>query len=270
MVWRAWVRTRPGTLSQSARRRLACRRVPGAAVVTAACAAVSVASLALPATLAFDPWAWLVWGREVAHLDLDTTGGPSWKPLPVMATTVLAAGGDLAPTLWLVVARTAGLAALVVAYRLAARFAGPAAGAVAAGQEDFVSFAVVLEGQRPLSSYSVVLSPTISDAEWNDRIALNAFLLGNDRATFEAAQRSELAGLFWGAAARDPTARQKLLQDRVRSYDATAADLPATLARYGVRYVALPSGRAPPAYLASGWQRLQRGRFVRSRGLGTS
>ena len=45
---------------------------------------------ALPATLAYDAWAWLVWGREVGHLDLDTTGGPSWKPLPVLPTTVLA------------------------------------------------------------------------------------------------------------------------------------------------------------------------------------
>ena len=60
----------------------------------------------LPATLAYDPWAWLVWGREIGHLDLDTTGGPSWKPLPVVITTPLAVLGDLAPTLWLVVART--------------------------------------------------------------------------------------------------------------------------------------------------------------------
>ena len=109
------------------------RRVPRGAVVAAVCAAISVVSLPLPATLAFDPWAWLVWGREIGHLDLDTTGGPSWKPLPVLVTTVLGAAGDLAPTLWLVVARTAGLLALVVTYRLAARYAGPAAGVVAAG-----------------------------------------------------------------------------------------------------------------------------------------
>lgn len=102
-------------------------------VAVAACVAVSVASLALPATLAFDPWAWLVWGREVGHLGLDTTGGPSWKPLPVLVTTVLAPAGEHATVLWLVAARSAGLLALVVTFRLAARFAGPAAGAVAAG-----------------------------------------------------------------------------------------------------------------------------------------
>ncbi|HEY8527378.1 MAG TPA: hypothetical protein VIL48_20600 [Acidimicrobiales bacterium] len=107
------------------------RRSP--ALPAAVCLGVAVVSLVLPATLAFDPWAWLVWGREVLHLDLDSTGGPSWKPLPVLFATGMAATGDLAPTVWLVAGRTAGLLALVFAFRLAARCAGPAAGAVAAG-----------------------------------------------------------------------------------------------------------------------------------------
>jgi hypothetical protein len=102
-------------------------------VVVAGCVAVSVVSLALPATLAFDPWAWLVWGREVVHLRLDTTGGPSWKPLPVLVAAPLTLAGGLAPTLWLVVARTAGLLAVVATYRLAARVAGPVAGLAAGG-----------------------------------------------------------------------------------------------------------------------------------------
>lgn len=99
----------------------------------AACLGLAVASLPLPATLSYDPWAWLVWGREVANLELDTTGGPSWKPLPVVVTTVLSAFGDHAETLWLVAVRTVGLLTLVAAFRLAARFAGPAAGLLAAG-----------------------------------------------------------------------------------------------------------------------------------------
>ncbi len=32
----------------------------------------------------YDPWAWLIWGRELVHLDLDTGAGPSWKPLPAL------------------------------------------------------------------------------------------------------------------------------------------------------------------------------------------
>jgi hypothetical protein len=90
-------------------------------------------SLLLPAAITFDAWGWLVWGRQVVHLDLDTTGGPSWKPLPVVVTAILAPFGDLAPPLWLVVARTWGLLCLVAVYRLGARLAGWLAGAVAVG-----------------------------------------------------------------------------------------------------------------------------------------
>ncbi|MGH8939323.1 MAG: hypothetical protein ACRDV2_08225, partial [Actinomycetes bacterium] len=81
--------------------------------------------------IGYDPWAWLVWGREVTRGQLSTDGGPTWKPLPVLVTTVLAAFGDAAPALWLVLARAGGLFAMVLTYRLAARFAGPVAGAVA-------------------------------------------------------------------------------------------------------------------------------------------
>jgi hypothetical protein len=90
-------------------------------------------SLLVPATNGYDPWAWLVWGREAGRLQLDTTHGPSWKPLPVLVTTVLSPFGAAAPALWLVVARSAGLAAVVGCYRLASRLAGPLAGVVAGG-----------------------------------------------------------------------------------------------------------------------------------------
>ncbi len=82
--------------------------------------------------MAYDPWAWLVWGREVGRLDQATVGGPSWKPLPVFVTTVLAPLGDVAPAVWLLLARTAGLLALVTVFLLAARVAGRVAGLVAA------------------------------------------------------------------------------------------------------------------------------------------
>lgn len=102
-------------------------------LVVAACAATAVASLALPAALTFDSWAWLVWGREIGGLDLDTTGGPSWKPLPVAFTTLVAPFGAAAVPLWLAIARTGTLLALVATHRLASRAAGPVAGVVASG-----------------------------------------------------------------------------------------------------------------------------------------
>jgi hypothetical protein len=101
---------------------MALRRSPWG--IGAACVGVAALSLLAPSTPTYDPWAWLVWGREVGSLELDTTAGPAWKPLPVLVTTLLAPLGDLAPSLWLLVARAGGLLALVLAFRLGARIAG--------------------------------------------------------------------------------------------------------------------------------------------------
>src|SRR5215213_1296463 len=90
-----------------------------------ACLAVAALTLLLPSTPTYDPWAWIMWGREIVHLDLVTTGGPSWKPLPVLFTTVFSLfGEDTAPVLWLAVARAGGLLACVMAFRVAYRLAG--------------------------------------------------------------------------------------------------------------------------------------------------
>ncbi len=84
---------------------------------------VAALSLLLPSTPSYDPWAWLIWGREVAAGDLDTTAGPAWKPLPVAVTALLALFGA-APDLWLLLARAAGIAAVLLVGRLAWRLAG--------------------------------------------------------------------------------------------------------------------------------------------------
>jgi hypothetical protein len=92
-------------------------------LIGAALTAVAVGSLALPFTPLYDVWAWLVWGREITGLNLDTGAGPSWKPLPVLFTTAFAPAGDAAPELWLVVARIGWLASIALAWRLASRLA---------------------------------------------------------------------------------------------------------------------------------------------------
>jgi hypothetical protein len=89
-------------------------------------------SLAVPAAMGYDAWAWMVWGRELAHLDLATTGGPSFKPLPVIVVAPLSVLGGIAPAVWLAGMRACAVASLLLAYRLGTRLAGPAAGAVAA------------------------------------------------------------------------------------------------------------------------------------------
>jgi hypothetical protein len=120
-------KTRPPPISAA----VAKRSIVPAAVASLALA-VALASLALPLEPTFDPWAWLIWGREVVSLDLDTSGGPSWKPLPVILTSAFAPAGDAAPELWLVVVRFAWLLVPVLAYRLGARLDGSVAGGTAA------------------------------------------------------------------------------------------------------------------------------------------
>jgi hypothetical protein len=91
----------------------------------AVCVGLATLSLLLPSEPSYDPWAWVVWAREITHLELDTLGGPSWKPLPVALLAVAAPFGDELPVaLWVVVARAGALLALVLAFRLAARLSG--------------------------------------------------------------------------------------------------------------------------------------------------
>ena len=69
----------------------------------------------------YDAWAWLVWGRELAGFRLDTSSGPSFKPLPVAIAALLSPAGDAAPALWLVIVRASWLLSLVLAGALAYR-----------------------------------------------------------------------------------------------------------------------------------------------------
>ena len=85
------------------------------------CLALSALTLLFPSTPTYDPWAWLLWGREITHLDLVTDGGPSWKPLPVMFNVPFSLfGADAAPYLWLWIARAGALLALAMSFRLGA------------------------------------------------------------------------------------------------------------------------------------------------------
>jgi hypothetical protein len=102
------------------------RRRPGLTAV-GACVILGIASAAiLPTVPSYDPWSWIVWGREVSdpHLSFVVGGGPSWKPLPVIFTAIWGLFGNAAPTLWVITARIGGLLGIVAAWRLAARLTG--------------------------------------------------------------------------------------------------------------------------------------------------
>jgi hypothetical protein len=107
-------------------------------VIAVAALVVGAISLLIPSTPSYDPWAWLVWGREIVHLKLHTTGGPSWKPLPMIFTTLFAPFGSAAPDMWLAIARAGAVVAPVMVFKVSLRFTrtlAPRAGgaAVAAG-----------------------------------------------------------------------------------------------------------------------------------------
>jgi hypothetical protein len=97
------------------------------------CVALAAASLLVPAALTYDPWSWMVFGREIVAPEpgFSTISRTGWKPLAVVFTAPLTLLGGVAPSLWLVLVRTVGLAAMALAFRLAARAAGPIAGALA-------------------------------------------------------------------------------------------------------------------------------------------
>src|SRR3712207_6484450 len=106
-------------------------RENGFALAIVVALAVSALSLLYPSTPSYDPWAWIQWGRDITQLELNTNTGPSWKPLPVLFTTLFAPFGDAAPDLWLVIARAGGLLSLLMCFRLANHLVGGRAGYVA-------------------------------------------------------------------------------------------------------------------------------------------
>ncbi|MFL5817848.1 MAG: hypothetical protein ACJ76L_09620 [Conexibacter sp.] len=107
-----------------------------AIALVAACLALAALTLLAPSSPSYDPFAWIVWGRELmpgaGGEPFGLAGGPSWKPLPVLFTAPFSLAGDAAPELWLLVARTGLLLALAGAFALGRRLDGALAGAIAA------------------------------------------------------------------------------------------------------------------------------------------
>jgi O-antigen/teichoic acid export membrane protein len=126
-----WLLYRSPSLTRSPsdhgeRSRLAHLTLPlsdGALYIYMAIAALALAfvSMTTAATPSYDPWSWLVWGREILHGTLSTVYGPTWKPLPVLFTTVFALFGHLQPNLWLLVARWGAALSVFMSFKLAAR-----------------------------------------------------------------------------------------------------------------------------------------------------
>jgi hypothetical protein len=178
--------------------------------------ALAALSLALPFLPVYDPWGWLVWGRELAHLDLATAAGPSWKPLPVLIDAPLSLLGAAAPKAWLLVARGGWLFAPLLAGWLAARLTGAEAGRWRLAAAALAAASVALTGDAftpPLRQFTGGLSEPLLVA-----LVFAAFVLGLRRSraalwlgTAASLLRPEcwpfLAVWAWREARREPALR---------------------------------------------------------------
>ncbi|MGH7914671.1 MAG: hypothetical protein ACREPW_08480 [Candidatus Binataceae bacterium] len=131
------------------------------------------------------------------------------------------------------------------------------AGATVAGDDGFCELAAVAEDQLVLSGEAVPRSMAVDNEQWELRAALNAYLVGTDRETFEKAARLATRLWFWESPEREP----EVIAAFMRKYDDVIQDPDRFIAEFRVRYVALSADKAQMAYLREGWTMLQRGPY---------
>ena len=209
-------------------------------------------------------WAY-VWGPAFCYLSLLFASTiievrKGWSTIVCVAIGAVAASAYSAG-LWIravQATRTADSIAnarVIAAYRsefrpgIAPRFIP---NAVVAGDTDFTAFAAIMSDLRPLYGWTSYYSSWVTDAELDDRAALNDLLLGFDRPSFEARQHSYFNGLHTGPVERNRSLVSARIAARLDAYDRARADLPVVLNRFAVLYVSLPAG-SKPLYLGRGW-----------------
>lgn len=134
------------------------------------------------------------------------------------------------------------------------------AGAVTAGNEQFVQFAMITDHVLPLAAeYPVVWSVDVSDADFDRRIALNAYLSGESREQFAAAQEQVLNNLQFGMELRHPELRAPRLARRLEYFDQVSSNPATWLEEFNVRYLAMPANAPRPATLGPGWDLIETG-----------
>jgi len=145
-------------------------------VLLAAVALAGLSLLVVAPAPSYDPWAWLLWGRELAGGALDTREGPAFKPLPVALCALLAPLGGAAPVVWVALVRVAAVFALWFAFRLGWRLAGgsvwagllAAAGVALCGR--FIAYAAA--GAEPALLLALVLGGAEAWRAGRPRVAL--------------------------------------------------------------------------------------------------
>jgi hypothetical protein len=136
-------------------------------------------------------------------------------------------------------------------------------GLAIAGDPRFVNIAAVAEAVRPLDHYAALISPGISNAEWDTRIALNALLSGTSRDAFVAQQSRELQWAVWGTWLRSRVLLAERVSQRIAAYDRVATRVYQVAVQFGVGFVALPVGADTPSSLGRDWNVVEDGPYWR-------
>ena len=168
------------------------------------CGVTAALSLLIAAAPDYDAWAYLTWGREVTRLELSTTAGPAFKPLPVAICALIA---PLGPDAWLFVVRAAALAAVALAIRLAweltrSRTAAAAAAGAVVLTGDFVRHAAVGNAEPLLCA--LALGALAASSRRSDGPGVRPGLRGRAAAGRGLAVRCRVRPVARGCAARAP------------------------------------------------------------------
>ena len=134
--------------------------------ILAILAAAAASPLLVRAAPGYDPWTWLLWGREVASGTLSTADGPAFKPLPVAVCALLAPLGSAAPVLWVVFVRAAAGVALWLAYRLGRELGGSRWAGAAAVAGVALAGGFALEASRGSEAPLVIAGALAAMACW--------------------------------------------------------------------------------------------------------
>ena len=113
----------------------------------------------------YDPYGWLVWGRQTILGHLDTNAAPSWKPLPYLFTLPYALFGHYQLWLWMITSVAISLSGVIfaarIAYKLtdapperrwAAYVAGAFAGAALLGITDYMHYVLSAQSDPLIAS----------------------------------------------------------------------------------------------------------------------
>jgi hypothetical protein len=170
-------------------------------------AAAAASPLLVRAAPGYDPWTWLLWGREVAGGTLSTVAGPAFKPLPVAVCALLAPLGSAAPVVWVVLVRAAAGVALWLAYRLGRELGGGrGAGWLAAGGVALAG-GFALETSRGAEAPLMIAGALGATACWRAGRLRAALALGAACALLRVEAWPFLAAAGIVASRRDPGTR---------------------------------------------------------------